>query len=81
MSSHQNLMRGNREFGLAAQLFLHRFDNVVGHKWLSVVLSNMPVSYKAGLTAQVPRKLAAVIVLDDDRVTSIFENVNDRVAV
>ena len=74
-------MHWNRERGLTAQLFLHRVDDVVGHKWFAIVLPDMAVCYKTGLTAQVAGKLSAVIVFDDDRMASLFENVEDHVAV
>src|SRR6201997_5941406 len=41
MCSHQDFMHWNRERGLAAQLFLHRIDDVVGHKWFAIVLPDM----------------------------------------
>src|SRR5215475_8508442 len=81
MSSHQDLVLRNRELRLAAQLLLHRLDNVMGHKWFPIVLSDVTVSYETGFTAQVAGKLSAVIVLDDDGMSSIFENVNNGVAV
>ena len=54
-------MLRNRERGLTAQLLLHRVDDMVGHKWFPIVLSNMPISYEAGLTSQVASKLSAVL--------------------
>jgi len=74
-------MLGDREPGVAPQLFLHRFDNVVGHKWFPIVLADVAVRHKTGLTAQVAGKLSAVIVLDDDGVASAFENVDNGVTV
>src|SRR5229473_2330158 len=74
-------MCGYREFGLATQLFFYRFDNVVGHEGFPIVLSDMPVRHEAGLAAQVAGKLAAVVVLDNNRMPRAFEDVENRVSV
>ena len=74
-------MCGDRELGCALQLFLYRFDDVVGHEGFPIVLSDMPVWYEAGFAAQVTGELAAIVVLHNDRVSNVFENVENRVAV
>src|SRR5260370_5583793 len=71
-SSNHDFVRGNRELGIPGQLFLHRFDNVMRHEWLPIVLADVPVRHEAGFTAQVAGKLAAVVVLHDDRVPRAF---------
>src|SRR5215469_13687168 len=81
MSSHQHFMLRNREFGLATQLFFDCVDNMVGHEGLTIVLADMPVGDKTGFTAQVARELPAEIVLNDDRVTSLVENMGKGIAV
>src|SRR5215469_2723904 len=78
---HQDFVLRNRKRSLATQLFLHSVDDVVRHKWLSIVLSDMAVSYETGLAAKVARELSAEIVFDDDRVTSVFEDIDDRIAM
>src|SRR5580704_10489702 len=74
-------MCGDGELGLATQLFLYRFDDVVGHEWLPIVLSDVAVRHEAGFAAQVACELAAVVVLHNDRVARAFEGVQDCVAV
>src|SRR5262249_29775802 len=78
---HQDFMFRNRDRGLAAQLLLDGFDDVVWHKRFPIVLSDVAVSHNACLTAQIAGKLSAVIVFNNDRAASIFENVDDGVAV
>src|SRR5215468_1522578 len=51
-SSHQDFMFRNRNRGLAAQLFLDGFDDVVWHKRFPIVLSDVTVSDNTCLTAQ-----------------------------
>ena len=63
------------------QLFPHRFHDVVRHERLAIVLADMAVGDEAGFAAQVAGKLAAVVVLDDDRVPGIFEDVDNRIAM
>src|SRR5579863_2170510 len=58
ISSNQNLVCGNREFGLATQLFLYGFDDVVGHERLPIVFSDVPVRHEAGFASQVAGELA-----------------------
>ncbi len=56
------------ELGFAGELFLDRFHDVAWEERLSVIFANVPVSDKAGFTAQITGKLAAEVVLDDDGV-------------
>src|SRR3984957_18370001 len=70
-----------RELGLATQLFLYGFDNVVRHERFPIVLSDVSVRDEAGLTAQVAGKLATIVVFHDDRVPRAFEDVENRIAV
>jgi hypothetical protein len=74
-------MSRHRQFGLATQLFVDRVNNVVGHEWFPIVLSDVAVRYEAGLATQVTGEPTAVVVLHDDRMARIFENVENRVAV
>ena len=62
-------------------MFLYCLDNVVGHEWFPVVLSDVPIGHEAGLAAQVPGELAAVVVLHDDRVPGVSEDVKNCIAV
>src|SRR5580692_12224346 len=64
--SNQDFMCRYREPGLAAQLFSHRFDNVVGHERFPIVFSDISVGHEAGFAAQVAGELAAVVILHDD---------------
>src|SRR5271169_4664578 len=76
-SSDHNLVHGNGKLRGPRELVLHCVDNVMGHERFAVVLANVPVGHKAGFTAQIARKLAAVVVLDDDgvaRASQDFEN-------
>lgn len=66
-----------RELGLAVQLFDDRFDDVVGHERLTVVLSDVAIRHEAGFAAQVSRKLTAIVVLHNEGVPSIFEDLKD----
>ena len=59
-------MDGNGESGLAGQLLLDRFDDVVRHEWFAVVLADVAVRVEAGLAPEIAGELAAVVVLDDD---------------
>src|SRR5580704_10211271 len=74
-------MRGHGELGLATELFLHCFYDVVGHERFPIVLSDMPVRYEACLASQVAGELAAVVVFDDDGMPRALEDVENRVAV
>src|SRR6267142_4634594 len=80
-SSNQDFMCGNGKSGRAAQLLLYRFHNMVRHERLPVVFSDVSVRHITSFAAQVAGELAAVVVLHDDRVTCVFQNVEDRVAV
>src|ERR1700756_3668255 len=40
---NQDFMGGNGKSGLSAQLFLHRFDDVVRHERFAIVLSDISV--------------------------------------
>src|SRR5207253_7684473 len=71
----------NRKFRLPAQLFLHRFDDVVRHERLSIVLADVSARDVAGFATQITGELAAVVVLYDDRVPCVFQNVKNRLAV
>src|SRR5215467_2566514 len=79
--SNQDFMRRNRKLGLAGQLLLYCFDDVMRHERLPIVFSNVSLGYETGLTAKVARKLPAVVVLDNDGMSRIFKQVQDRVAV
>src|ERR1700687_595805 len=74
-------MCGYRQLGLATQLFLYCFDDVVRHERFPIVLSDIPVWHEAGFAAQVSGKLAAVVVLHNERVPSIFEDLQNFIAV
>src|SRR5438552_3397705 len=74
-------MCGNGKFRLPAQLFLHRFNDVVRHEWLSIVLADVSARDVAGFATQITGELAAVVVLYDDRVPCVFQNVKNRLAV
>src|SRR5579859_7042412 len=80
-TSHQNLVLRNRQPALPTQLFPNRIHEVVRHERLPIVFANVPVRHKAGLTAQIARKLPAVVVLDDDRVPRALEDLENRLAV
>src|SRR3989442_13357861 len=71
----------NGKFRLPAQLFLHRFNDVVRHEWLSVELADVSARDVAGFATQITGELAAVVVLYDDRVPCVFQNVKNRLAV
>src|SRR5882724_261848 len=71
----------NGKFRLPAQLFLHRFDDVVRHERLSIVLADISARDVAGFATQITCELAAVVVLYDDRVPCVFQNVKNRLAV
>ena len=62
----QDFVNGHGQGRLARELLFDRLDQVVRHERLAVILADVAVGVKAGLRAQVTRKLAAVIVLDDD---------------
>src|SRR6266849_8598811 len=74
-------MCGDRKFGLPAQLFLHRFDDVVRHEWFAIVLADVSARDVAGFATQITGELAAVVVLYDDRVPRVFQNVKNHLAV
>src|SRR5216684_7864129 len=74
-------MRGNRELGIPGQLLLYCFYDVVRHERFTIVLSDVPVRYEAGFTAQIAGELTAVIVLHDDGVPRTLENVENGVAM
>jgi hypothetical protein len=71
-SSNHNLVHRHRKFCFPRELFFHSFHNVVGHKWLAIVLANVTVGHKAGFAAEVASKLTRVIVLDEDGVPRSF---------
>src|SRR6266436_4023477 len=70
-SSDHNLVHGNGELCVPAELFLHGVDNMVRHERFAVVLANVAAGHKAGFAPQVARKLPAVVVLHDDGVRRI----------
>src|SRR6266700_2384573 len=74
-------MRRNGKFRRPAQLFLHRFNDVVRHEWLSIVLADVSARDVAGFATQITGELTAVVVLHDDRVPRVFQNVKNRLAV
>src|SRR5579864_2073809 len=51
------------------------------HEWFTVVFSNVPIRHETGFAAQVAGKLAAVVVLHDDRVLRAFKDVEYRFTV
>src|SRR5258708_17410821 len=65
-SSHHDLVGWHGKRGRAGKLLLHRFDNVVRHEGLSVVLPDMPVGDQAALATQIARELATIVVLHDN---------------
>src|SRR5216117_2456885 len=71
----------NRKFRLPAQLFLHRFNDVVRHERFSIVLADVSARDVAGFATQITGELTAVVVLHDDRVPRVFQNVKNRLAV
>src|ERR1700679_2702067 len=73
-SLHHDLMRGHRKIRLAGKLVLHRFDDVVRHKGLAVILANVPVGNEARFAAQVARELATEVVLDNDGMFRVLQN-------
>src|SRR6266849_1310683 len=81
ISSNKDFVCRHRELGLATQLFLYSFDDVVGHERFPVILSDVPVRYEAGFAAQVTGELAAVVVLHNDRVPRALEDVENRLSV
>ena len=81
LSLNHDFMCGNGERGLARELFLYRFDDVMRHEGLPIVFADVSVGDKAGFAAQVAGKLAAEVVLDDDRVPGILQDVENRVAM
>src|SRR5258708_2606387 len=81
ISSNQDFMCRYRQLGFATQLFLYCFDDVVRHKWFPVVLADVSIGHEAGFAPQVAGELAAVVVLDDDRVPRAFQNLENRRAV
>src|SRR6267378_4210283 len=80
-SSDHNFMHGNGDSRLTGELFLHGLHNMVRHEGFAVVLANVAVRHKAGLAAQVARKLAAVIVLHDDGVPGVLQNFENGIAM
>src|SRR5207244_10898631 len=74
-------MRRNGKFRRPAQLFLHRFNDVVRHEWLSIVLADVSARDVAGFATQITGELAAIVVLYNDRVPCVFQNVENRLAV
>ena len=74
-------MRRYRKSRVAGKLFFDCLDDVVGHKWLAVVLANVAVGNKAGFAAQIAGELAAEVVLDDDGVLCFAEYVDDGIAM
>lgn len=67
--------------GFATQLFLYHFDDVVWHEWFPVVPLDVPGWHETGFAAQIAGELAAVVVLNTNRVPGIFEDVQNCVAV
>src|SRR5262249_15489623 len=80
-SSDHDFVLGNRKVRVPGELFFHRFDDVMRHEWFTVIFAYVAVGYKTGFAAQVARKLSTVIVLDDDRVVSVFQECKDGFTV
>src|SRR6266851_3053549 len=80
-SSDHNLVHGNGEFYLPSELLLHCLHDMVRHEGFAVILADVPVRHEAGFTAQVARKLAAVVVLHDDGVARVPQNLQNRFAM
>src|SRR5580692_2216058 len=80
-SLNHDLVHWNREFCFPGELFFHCFYNVVRHERLSIVLANVTPGHKTGFAAEVPSKLAGVIVLDDDGVPRILQNFENHITM
>ena len=79
---NHNFVHRHRQVRPAGELFFHTIDDVVGHKGLAIVLSDVAVGNVACLAAEITGELPAVVVLDDDRAFSGgFENVGDGLSV
>ena len=78
---NHNFVGRYREVRLPCKLLLHRFHDVVWEEWLSVILANISVRYKARLAAQIARELTTDVVLDDDGVFRTLQQVEDRVTM
>ncbi len=71
--NHDFVGRGNGEIRFASELLPDRFHDVVRQERLAVIFPNVTVRHKAGFAAQITGELAAVVVLDDDRVLRSVE--------
>src|SRR5713101_5864771 len=80
-SSNHDFVRGNGKFRFPCELFLHRLDDMVRHERFAIVLANVAVRHVAGFAAQITRKLATEVVLDNDGVPRGFQNVENRFAM
>src|SRR5215469_14567527 len=78
---NKNFVLGYRHVGSATQLFPDCVDNVVGHEWLAIVLSDVAIRYETGLASQIARELPAVVVFNDDRVFRILEDLENLITV
>src|SRR5450631_1875296 len=81
LSSNHDFVGWNRKGSLPGQLFLHRFHNVMRHKWFAIVLANVSIGNEARLTAQIARELAAEVILHDDGVLGVRQNLKNLLAV
>src|SRR5713226_8857567 len=80
-SSDHDLVRGNGEFRLPRELFLHRLHDVMRHEGFAVVFTDVALRHETGFTSQIARKLGAVVVLNDDRVPRALQNFENRLAM
>src|SRR6266853_2065837 len=80
-SSNHDFVRGNGKFRFPRELFLDRLNDVVRHERFAIVLANVAVRHVAGFAAQITRKLATEVVLDNDGVPRAFQNVENRFAM
>ena len=67
-------MDRNRKAGLAGELRFHCFDNVVRHKRLAVVLTDVTMGFETGFAPEITGELAALIVLNQDHILTVPEN-------
>src|SRR5436309_1682033 len=79
--SHLDLVHGHVEFGRARQDRPDTIHDVVRHERLAVVFSDVAVRREARLRPEIPRKLAAVVVLHDQDLRAPGEDRHDLLAV
>src|SRR5262245_5103828 len=74
-------MYGNILLRCVRQNLLNAIDNMMRHKRLAIVLTNMTVGDDAGFGAQVARELSAVVILYDDELLTLGNYRHDGFAM